>query len=254
MLEDVTRRDRRDLELLRMHREHADHNAHDELVRRYVPLVRSFARRYAERGEELEDLVQVGMVGLVKAINRFDLDTGRRFITFAAPNITGEIKRHFRDCAWAVHVPRGMKELQAKVLSERAAASAEGRTLTTTELADRLGVGEREAVEAVRAAECFRADSLEFPAGEDRQVLDTLGSGDPGYAAVDRRDQVADAMRALTPRQRLVVEKRFDEELLQREIGQQVGVSQMQVSRILDQSVRAMREHLDQGADAPLAA
>ncbi|MEV4418654.1 sigma-70 family RNA polymerase sigma factor [Patulibacter sp. NPDC049589] len=254
MLEEATQRELRDKQLLKRYRRHGDAEAYDELVTRFTPMVRAFARKYAGRGEELEDLVQVGMLGLVKAIEGFDLSRPHRFVSYAAPTITGEMKRHFRDHCWSVAVPRSMKELQTRVTAEEARAEHGGGPLTDAELACRLETTEDRIADARRAAGCFRINSLSHPTGEDRDVLDTLGRSDAGYQHVENVDLLEDAMATLSDRDRSVVRMRFDDEMLQREIGDRINVSQMQVSRILDQAAGRMREHLEPGTTRELAA
>lgn len=249
MLEEATQRELRDRQLLSRYRGRGDRAAYDELVTRFTPMVRSFARKYVGRGEELEDLVQVGMLGLVKAIEGFDLSRPSRFVSYAAPTITGEMKRHFRDHCWSVAVPRSMKELQTRLIAEESTMEREGVAPTVAELARRLETTEELVLDARRAAGCFRINSLSFPSGEDREVLDTLGKTDHGYQHVEDVDLLKDAMAVLNDRDRRVVEMRFGEELLQREIGEKVSVSQMQVSRILEQSAGRMRAHLEPGTD-----
>lgn len=254
MVEEATQRELRDRQLLTRYRTRGDRTAYDELVTRFTPMVRSFARRYAGRGEELEDLAQVGMLGLVKAIEGFDLSRPHRFVSYAAPTITGEMKRHFRDHCWSVAVPRSMKELQTRVIAEEAVIEREGGDSSTAEVARRLETTEDQVTDARRAARCFRVNSLSFPTGEDREVLDTLGRSDAGYQHVEDADLLRDALGALSDRDRSVVRMRFDDGMLQREIGERVSVSQMQVSRILDQAAARMREHLEAPAEQPVAA
>jgi RNA polymerase sigma-B factor len=247
MSEDVSRRDRCDLALLRRYHDHGDLRARDEMVRRALPLVRSIARRYADRGEPLDDLVQVGCVGLVKAIDRFDPHAGHRFISFAAPNVSGEIKRHFRDHSWAVHVPRAAQELAAKVhIAQRRWSDTVGREPSVQELCAELGEPADRIVDAITAGRAYRAAPLERPAADGDGLIHELhGREDPGFGAVEDRHYVAQATRALDPRSRRVVEERFYDERLQREIAGGIGVSQMQVSRILDNALRRMREGLE---------
>jgi len=251
MLEEATQRELRDRQLLSRYRTRGDRASYDELVGRFTPMVRSFARKYVGRGEELEDLVQVGMLGLVKAIEGFDLSRPHRFVSYAAPTITGEMKRHFRDHCWSVAVPRSMKELQTRLIAEESKIEHEGGTPTIADLARRLEVTEAQVLDARRAAGCFRVNSLSFPTGEDRDVLDTLGRPDAGYQRVEDVDLLQDAMTVLSDRDRNVVQMRYRDELLQREIGDRVDVSQMQVSRILDQSAARMREYLEPSPDSP---
>ncbi|MDX8151809.1 SigB/SigF/SigG family RNA polymerase sigma factor [Patulibacter brassicae] len=227
-----------DLALLRRYQEQGDEAARDELVRRAMPLVRSCARRYERRGEQLEDLVQAGCVGLVKAIERFDLESGVTFSTFAVPNITGEIKRHFRDSCWAVHVPRAMKELDARVHRTRERFEHErGRPATDEELARLLEVTVEEVQDAVRAGAAYRSRSLEGEAGEARIMLETLGQEEPGFDTVEDQLLVRDALATLTPRERRILFMRFHRDMYQREIAERIGVSQMQVSRLLRQAL-----------------
>jgi RNA polymerase sigma-B factor len=245
MLEEAPLRERRDRPLLGRYRTHGDRAAYTELVHRFTPMVRSFARKYVGRGEELEDLVQVGMLGLVKAIEGFDLSREHRFVSYAAPTITGEMKRHFRDHCWSVAVPRAMKELQTRVTAERSRIEGAGGVATTAEIARRLETTEDLVLDAQRAAGCFRVGSLSFPSGEDREVLDTLGRTDAGYQHVEDVDLLDDAVQVLSDRDRDVVRMRYHDEMIQRDIGDRVGVSQMQISRILEQAASQMRAHLD---------
>ena len=253
MLEEANTREQRDLRLLKRYRTLGDRHAHEQLVQRFTPLVRATARKYAGRGEELEDLVQVGMLALVKAIDGFDLSRGHRFVSYAAPTISGEIKRHFRDHLWAVHVPRSTKELQARIGAEEARIEREGLVVTDAELARRLRATEAEVRDARVASRCFRVHSLNHPAGTDVEYADRIGRTEKGYGHVEDASMLADAMEALDDREREIVRMRFQDELLQREIAPHFSVSQMQVSRILTRATDRMRDHLE-GGDAPMAA
>jgi RNA polymerase sigma-B factor len=246
MLEEASRREQIDTALLRRYHENHDTAARDELAQRCTPLVRSIARRYTGRGEPLDDLIQAGLIGLVKAIDRYDLDAGHRFVSFAVPTITGEIRRHFRDHTWAVHVPRSLQELDARIGSARTALlSGTGREPSDDDLAAELDV-EVEAVREARVAgRSYRAVSLDVPAGEHRSWADAHGGPDPGYAHVEDASVVQDALEALDERQRRVVAMRFRDDLLQREIAERIGVSQMQVSRIITGAVSRMAERVD---------
>lgn len=244
-LDTTTRREQKDLRLLRRYHENNDQAAREEMVRRGQALVKSLARNYSGRGERFDDLVQVGSVGLVKAIDRFNPDAGTRFVAFAAPNITGEIKRHFRDHCWLVHVPRSVQELDAKVNRESERfASQTGRQPTVQELADALGEPEDRVVDAVQGGRGYSGLSLDSPAGDTVGVLDMLGEEDQRLAAVDERDLVRRACATLDERERQIVALRYGEGLLQREIAERFGVSQMQVSRILARALERMREYL----------
>jgi RNA polymerase sigma-B factor len=246
MLEDATRREQHDLELLRRYRTHGDPWARDELTARCMPLVRSIARRYTASREPFDDLVQAGSIGLVKAIDRFDLEAGHRFVSYAIPTIQGEIRRHFRDHCWAVRVPRSTQELWQRIKTERRhAAEVTGREATPEDLAAALEVSLEDVHDALRAGEGYDALSLDHPAGEDRAMLDVQGDRDPGYAEVEDRSVVEQAFGALDARARRVVRERFYEERLQREIAADVGVSQMQVSRGVSGALEDMRAHLE---------
>jgi RNA polymerase sigma-B factor len=237
------RRERLDMQLLRRYHEHNDREARARMVERGMPLVRALARPYGGRGEDLDDLVQAGSVGLVKAIDRFDPSAGTRFVAFASPNITGEIKRHFRDHCWSIHVPRSVQELDAKISRESAQmAQKSGRKPGVEELAKRLGVPERQVADAMIGGQGYRSLSLDHPAGETREALDLFGADDAAYAAVDRRSLVMDAISTLDDRE-MVVLRYFDEQL-QREIADRFGISQMQVSRILASALQKMHDYL----------
>lgn len=244
-LDTATRREQTDLRLLRRYHEHNDHAAREEMVRRGQALVKSLARNYSGRGERFDDLVQVGSVGLVKAIDRFNPDAGTRFVAFAAPNITGEIKRHFRDHCWLLHVPRSVQELDAKVNRESERfASETGRRPTVPELAEALDEPEDRIVDAVQGGRGFSGLSLDSPVGDTVGVLDMLGEEDQRLAAIDERDLVRRACSTLDERERQIVALRYGQGLLQREIAERFGVSQMQVSRILARALERMREYL----------
>ncbi|MDO9409777.1 sigma-70 family RNA polymerase sigma factor [Patulibacter sp.] len=258
MPDSTTRREQLDMQLLRRYHHHDDRSARAEMVERGMPLVRSLARPYAGRGEELDDLVQVGSVGLVKAIDRFDPDSGYRFVAFAAPNITGEIKRHFRDHCWAIHVPRSVQELDARINRESGEIhSRTGRAATVAELSARLKVPTERVADAMIGGQGYRSLSLDHPAGETREALDLFGRSDAGYAAVDRHEEILDACSALDDREREMVLLRYYDGQLQREIAGRFGISQMQVSRILGGALEKMHDHIAgvEGAgavDAPM--
>lgn len=251
MLEEATRREQIDQSLLRRIHEDGDLIARDEMARRCLPLVRSIARKYAGRGEPMDDLVQAGTVGLVKAIDRFDLGAGHRFVSFAVPNITGEIRRHFRDHTWAVHVPRSLQELDAKVQDARGTITAQtGREATDDDVASALGLTLAEVRQATDVGRAYRARSLDAPSGEDRVAGDVHGVPERGYAQVEASVVVEGAMDVLKPRDRDVLRMRYDDGLLQREIAERIGVSQMQVSRIISGAIERMGDHV-RGHDAP---
>lgn len=240
----------RDLALLRRYHQHGDQAARAALVERSMPLVRSIAARYSGRGEQFDDLVQVGLVGLVKAIDRFDLRAGNRFVSFAAPNISGEIKRHFRDHTWAAHVPRSVQELDVRVQRARdelrASRSKErGRPIDPSprEIAAHLGEPFDRVEQAIQAGRCRRATPIDHrPGADDSTFLDTIGHNDAALEQVELRQLVHDCAGVLDTRERRVVWMRYVRDMLQREIAQEIGVSQMQVSRLLTRAVDRMRE------------
>ncbi|MBF6621869.1 MAG: SigB/SigF/SigG family RNA polymerase sigma factor [Patulibacter sp.] len=245
MLEDATRREQRDLELLRRVHDHDDAHARDELARRFMPLVYSIARKYQSNGEPFEDIAQAGAIGLVKAIDRFDIRAGSRFVSFAAPNIQGEIRRHFRDHTWAVHVPRSMQELSQRVRqAQRELLDRTGREPSVAQLAKHLGEPAERVTEALSAGDAYEALSIDQPARDGEAAPDRTGRIDRGYDGVEQRVTIADACSTLDERTRHVVFQRFYEDRLQREIADEIGVSQMQVSRLLSRGLEQMREHL----------
>jgi len=222
---------------------HGDMQARTELVERLLPFVRRIARGYADRGEHLDDLIQVGAIGLVNAIDRFDLDRGLRLSTFAAPNISGEIKRHFRDRAWAVRTPRDLQELHARL---RVIADGffkqQGRAPTVAELCEITGHDEEHVLDAISAGRNFRAASLDAPREEDGGSLgDALGAEDHGFERAEDRATLDRGLRALGERERRIVLLRYVDGLSQREIAARVGVSQMHVSRLLRRSIDQLR-------------
>lgn len=226
-----------------------DEKARDTLVERYLPLVRSLAARYAGRGEPHEDLVQVGSIGLLLAIERFDTGRQVQFTTYAVPTIVGEIQRHYRDRAWALHVPRRMKELSARVTRaiEREAARL-GRSPTIAELARATGAEEDEVVEALQTSGAYSTRSLSQPLGrlgDDETIQDVLGTEDEGFAEVEDGALVETGLDALDERERRIVELRFFQGLTQSEIAEQIGISQMHVSRLLRRALQVMRGRLE---------
>ena len=229
--------------LVRYHRG-GDAGARDELVTRMMPLVRRLARRYQRAGEPLDDLVQVGCVGLVKAIDRFDLERSTSFASFAVPTILGELKRHFRDHGWAVHVPRGMQERVLRVENASASLSRRlGRAPSVEEVARTLGIPVEEVLEAKEAGAGYETVSLDAPrpGDDDGSLTDTLGAVDTRLELVDDRSAIGPALAALPDRERRIISLRFDEDLTQQEIAERIGVSQMHVSRLLRRSLTKLR-------------
>jgi RNA polymerase sigma-B factor len=230
-----------------------DRGAREELAQRHLPLARKLAGRYARANEPFDDLFQVASLGLVKAIDRFDPDRGIAFSSFAVPTIVGELKRHFRDKGWSLHVPRGTLELALRVQEATTVlGSTTGRSPTVDEIADHLGVGTEQALEALEALAARHASSLDVPvdadAGDESATRhETIGAEDDGYAAIDTSASLADAVRRLPMLDRRVFMLRFRDELTQNEIAEQVGVSQMQVSRILRRVTKELRGLMDPG-------
>jgi RNA polymerase sigma-B factor len=234
-----------DRQLLRRWHDNADEGARDELVQRTLPLVRTLARRYANKGESLDDLEQVAALGLVKAIERFDLDRDVRFTTFAVPTIAGEIKRHFRDRGWMIRVPRDVQELSARVSITRERLTRElGRSPTVPELASASHAGIEQILDAIAAGDAYRTLSLDEPLGDGFDALDSLGGDDDGFERVEQRYMLRSGLTHLPPREREILHLRFYEGLTQREIAERVGVSQMHVSRLIRRSIEALRERL----------
>jgi RNA polymerase sigma-B factor len=241
-------------ELARAYHLEGDEEARDELVAELLPLVRSLALRYSGRGEPLEDLVQVGAIGLIKAIDRFDLDRGVALTTYAVPTIVGEIRRHFRDKGWAMRVPRRIKELHLRLTSVIDDLSASlGRSPTIAELANATGATEEEVIEALESAAAYSTRSLSVPAGDDGSgdLLEIIGDEDDAYALVDDVAFLEDGLDALEPRDRRIVELRFFDELTQSQIAAEVGLSQMHVSRLLRRSLHLMRGRLEEQPNGP---
>jgi RNA polymerase sigma-B factor len=233
-------------ELFADYRGRGDLAARDELVERYLPLATHLAKRYSRGTEPLEDLVQVASLGLLKAIDRFDVLRGTAFSSFAVPTIAGELKRYFRDKGWSLRVPRALQELTQRVdrTTERLVDEL-GRTPTPAEVAGALGITPEQVLEAREAATAYRAESLDRPCGDDQDaspVVDTLGADEPGYLQAEQSTTLEAMMSVLTDREREVLRLRFAEDLTQSEIGKRVGVSQMHVSRLLRQAITRLRE------------
>jgi RNA polymerase sigma-B factor len=232
--------------LLRYHR-WGDLAAREELVEQFLPLARDLALRYAYTGEPLDDLAQVASVGLVKAIDRFDPDRGAKFTSYAAPTILGELKRHFRDKGWALHVPRDLQERTLAVGRETEALSkALGRSPKPREVAQALGCPVEQVLEAQEAAASYEAASLDAPTLRDddeaASLVDLIGAEDPAYELVEDRDAVASMWKALPEVERKVIELRFMCDLTQREIGDRMGYSQMHVSRLLRRALSRLED------------
>ena len=248
------RRGRDDLRLFRAWVDGGDRQARAQLIERFLPLARSLARRYERGSEPLEDLVQVASVALVKAIDRYDPARGYAFSSFAVPTIAGELKRHFRDQTWMVRPPRGIQEVTLRVEGALARLTQElDRSPTTSELAVAVGVGDEEILEAMQARSARGALSLHAPQGEpgDAMMLqDTLGAEDPDIESAEQSAQLERLMTDVSPRAREMLRMRFEEDMTQAEIGAAIGISQMQVSRILRQTIAQLREAAEAAAQA----
>jgi RNA polymerase sigma-B factor len=233
--------------LLRRYHEDGDLQAREQLIEQYMSLVRSLARRYSYRGEQLEDLVQIGAIGLIKAIDRFDLERGVELTTYATPNIIGEIKRHFRDKGWSVRVPRGLQELNVQLsrLVEQLTVQL-SRSPTIPELAKAAGVEEEEVLEALESGRAYTSLSLSVGGGggddDDLDPLESLGTEEHQYEVSEDRAVLAPGFKALDDRERKILQLRFFEGLTQSQIAQQVGISQMHVSRLIRRSLEKIRE------------
>jgi RNA polymerase sigma-B factor len=235
--------------LLRRYHEDGDLAAREELIERYMSLVRSLARRYAYRGEQLDDLVQIGAIGLIKAIDRFDLERGVELTTYATPNIIGEIKRHFRDKGWSVRVPRGLQELNVKVskLIEQLTVQL-GRSPTIPELAKAAGVEEEQVLEALESGRAYSSVSLSGGGGNDEDgeldPLESLGTIEHEYEVAEDRAVLAPGFQVLDERERKILHLRFFSGLTQSQIAAEIGISQMHVSRLIRRSLEKIREEI----------
>src|SRR5262245_14493976 len=235
--------------LVAFHRE-GDLEARDRALVELMPLVRALASRYAGRGEPLEDLVQVGSIGLIKAVDRFDVDRGVDFPSYAVPTIVGEIRRHFRDKAWAMHVPRRLKELSLRLSRILDQLTNElGRSPTIAELAAAAGVEEEEAIDALDSMNAYSTRSLDAPFDDssDDSLSEKLGADEAGYTEVEDGTLLAAGLDALDERERQIVELRFFHELTQSQIASEIGISQMHVSRLLRRALATMRGRIEEG-------
>jgi RNA polymerase sigma-B factor len=236
-----------DRELLRRYHEGGDTTAREELVARHLPLVRSLARRYANRGEPLDDIEQVGAIGLIKAIDRFDLERDVSLATYATPNVVGEIKRHFRDKGWAIRVPRALQELNARMSATIDRLTLRlGHSPSVAEIATELGTTPEEVLEALEVGTAYSTLSLSPPAGEESgDPLEAIGVEDAEFERSEDRAALAPALAHLPEREREILRMRFEEGLPQTQIAERIGLSQMHVSRLIRKSLAAMRDELD---------
>jgi RNA polymerase sigma-B factor len=224
-------------------RRRGDERARAELVIRHLPLVRQLARRYAYTSEPLDDLVQVGSVGLLQALSRYDARVGSSFKAYAVPTILGELRRHFRDTAWSVHLPRSLQERTRSVQVAMSALQATlGRSPTIAEIAKRIDATSEQVIEAMEARMAYRVESLDAPAepGDERERWRGAGEVDDGFDTAEQSAFLSRALNALPERERDLVRLRFEEDLSQSEIGRRLGISQMHVSRLLRRALARM--------------
>jgi RNA polymerase sigma-B factor len=220
----------------------------DELVEMHLPLVEYLARRFRNRGEPLDDLIQVATIGLIKSVDRFDLERGVEFSTYATPTIVGEIKRHFRDKGWAIRVPRRLQELKlALTKATQELSQRNGRSPTVAELAGHLKMTEEEVLEGLESANAYSAVSLDAPDGGDDDspsVQDTLGITDEAIEGVEYRESLKPLLEKLPPREKKILLLRFFGNMTQSQIATELGISQMHVSRLLARTLTQLRQGL----------
>ncbi len=231
-------------------REHREPEAREALVQRFLPLARKLARRYARSSEPFDDLLQVASLGLLRAIDRFDPERGRPFTALAVPTILGELRRHFRDTGWAVHVPRAAQEQALMVEhAQRELAARHGRSPAVAQIAEYLEVEVEDVLSSLQVAQAYTALSLDAPrAGSDEDPTpyrEVIAVEDERFGLLEDDVCVRAALRQLPPRERRVLQLRFVRDMTQSEIAAEIGVSQMQVSRLLRRSLERLREIAD---------
>jgi RNA polymerase sigma-B factor len=223
--------------------------AREDLVRLHLPLVEHLTRRFLNRGEHYDDLLQVGTIGLIKAIDRFDSDRGVEFSTYATPTIVGEIKRHFRDKSWAIRVPRRLQELRASISAATAELTQDlGRSPTVAEIATKVGVTDEEVIEGLESANAYTTLSLDASdSAEDSalSMLDTIGEDDEALEHVENRESLKPLLEALDPREKHILTLRFFRGMTQSQIAAEIGISQMHVSRLLARTLERLRDSLE---------
>ncbi|MHB1324278.1 MAG: SigB/SigF/SigG family RNA polymerase sigma factor [Coriobacteriia bacterium] len=230
-------------------REHGDEESRDELIVMHLNLVRYLASRFRNRGEPIDDLIQVGTIGLIKAIDRFDTDREVEFTTYATPTIVGELKRYFRDKGWAIKVPRRLQELSFRVNQAVDALTQRlQRSPTIDEIAEYLEVTTEDVLAALETAEAYNFVSLESDRNSEGadsfSILEYIGEDDQLMLLVDDRTTLTEALKQLAPQEQHVLYLRFFQGLTQTEIATTLGISQMQVSRLLRKTLRVLREHV----------
>ncbi len=220
----------------------------DELVEMHLPLVEYLARRFRNRGEPLDDLIQVATIGLIKSVDRFDLERGVEFSTYATPTVVGEIKRHFRDKGWAIRVPRRLQELKLSLTkATQELSQRNGRSPTVSELAAHLKMTDEEVLEGLESANAYSAVSLDAPDGGDDDspsVQDTLGITDEAIEGVEYRESLKPLLEKLPPREKKILLLRFFGNMTQSQIATELGISQMHVSRLLARTLAQLRQGL----------
>lgn len=238
--------------LLLRYKQSNDIAARDELVQRYLPLVKRLAKRYSYTTEPLEDLCQVGAIALLHAMDRFEPSRGSSFKAYAVPTIVGEMRRHFRDTGWSVHIPRALQErAQAAGTALTTLTARLGRSPTIAEISEWMGLTHEEAIEALEARMAYDAASLEASSrvdadDESEAWINRLGAEDGGFEQIEAREMLERTLRAMPARERVMVHLRFEEDMSQSEIAKTIGVSQMHVSRLLRRAI----ERLQQAAEA----
>jgi RNA polymerase sigma-B factor len=211
-------------------------------VQRHLGLAQSLATRYAHRGESLDDLIQVAMIGLVRAAERFSEDRGIQFSTFATATILGELKHHFRDARWAVHVPRSVQEAYLRAKEAADSLNQElGRSPSLLEIGERAGLSQEQVVAAMEAGSAFRMVSLDAPGDDDGPPMERAGQDTDDVEAVEQRQLLDPLVRRLSERERQILQLRFERDLTQREIAAVLGMSQMHVSRLLSRTLAQLR-------------
>jgi RNA polymerase sigma-B factor len=219
-----------------------------EVVAAWIPMAERLATRFRNRGEAVEDLKQVAALGLVKAVDRYDPERGTAFASFAVPTVVGEVKRHFRDHLWGLHVPRRVQELRNRVRAARndLTQSVDGRGPTVREIADHAGLSEEEVLIGLEAIDSFSTMSLdaELPGSEGYTLVDTLGLPDPGMDAVVDRESVKPCLRQLPERERTILYLRFFDDMTQSQIARIMGISQMHVSRLINRTCARLRAEI----------
>ena len=236
-------------ELFRRYKEEGDTEAREQLIVSHLNLVRFLASKFKNRGEPLDDLIQVGTIGLIKAIDRFDPDRGLEFTTYATPTIMGEIKRHFRDKGWSVRVPRRLQELSQKAGQATEDLTRElQRSPSVEEIADRIGVSVDELLEAMESSSAYSAVPLEGGGSDDEEapaVIDHYASVDRDLEASDDRIVLEEAIAGFAPREKDIIRMRFIDGLTQVEIAERLGISQVQVSRLLRRTLKRIQEKIE---------